>query len=126
MEHQGCLVADLRGDVRRSGLRIPDRGFHHRPGASARCRGEKRGSEDQAIGRSRRGLSTKVHMTVRGLGCPVRFTLTVGQKGDAPQAAALTAGLPADVVMADTAYDADHLRQAITAKGARAVIPNTP
>jgi hypothetical protein len=32
-------------------------------------------------------------MAVRGLGCPVRFTLTAGQKGDAPQAAALIEGL---------------------------------
>ena len=71
-------------------------------------------------------LSTKIHMAVRGLGCPVRFTLTAGQKGDAPQAAALIEGLPADVVMADTAYDADHLRQAVAAKGAIAVIPNNP
>jgi transposase len=31
---------------------------------------KKRGSEDQAIGRSRGGLSTKIHMAVRGLGCP--------------------------------------------------------
>jgi transposase len=62
-------------------------------------------------------------MAVRGLGCPVRFTLTAGHKGDAPQAAALIEGLPAEVVMADTAYDADHLRQAIAAKGALAVIP---
>ena len=52
-------------------------------------------------------------MAVRGLGCPVNFTLTAGQKGDAPQAGALIQGLPAKVVMADTAYDADHLRQAI-------------
>ena len=65
-------------------------------------------------------------MAVRGLGCPVRFTLTAGQKGDAPQAAALIEGLSAEVVMADTAYDADHLRQAIAAKGAIAVIPNNP
>ena len=56
----------------------------------------------------------------------VRFTLTAGQKGDAPQAAALIEGLPAEVVMADTAYDADHLRQAIAAKGALAVIPEQP
>jgi hypothetical protein len=48
---------------------------------------------------------------------------TAGQKGDAPKAAALIEGLPAEVVMADTAYDADHLRQAIAAKGAIAVIP---
>ncbi|WP_375789853.1 IS5 family transposase [Bradyrhizobium sp. Pha-3] len=88
--------------------------------------GAKKGSEDQAIGRSRGGLSTKIHMAVRGLGCPVRFTLTAGQKGDAPQAAALIEGLSAEVVMADTAYDADHLRQAIVAKGAIAVIPNNP
>ena len=65
-------------------------------------------------------------MAVRGLGCPVRFTLTAGQKGDAPQAAALIEGLPAEIVMADTAYDADHLRQTIAAKGALAVIPNNP
>ncbi|ATC26656.1 IS5-like element IS298 family transposase [Caulobacter vibrioides] len=88
--------------------------------------GAKKGSEDQAIGRSRGGLSTKIHMAVRGLGCPVRFSLTAGQKGDAPQAAALIEGLPAKVVMADTAYDADHLRQAIADKGALAVIPNNP
>ena len=65
-------------------------------------------------------------MAVRGLGCPVRFTLTAGQMGDAPQAAALIKGLAAEVVMADTAYDADHLRRTIAAKGAVAVIPNNP
>jgi transposase len=65
-------------------------------------------------------------MAVRGLGCPVRFILTAGQRGDAPQAGPLIEGLPAEVVMADTAYDADLLRQAITGKGALAVIPNNP
>ena len=38
--------------------------------------------------------------------------------GDAPQASALIEGLPAEVVIADTAYDGNHLRQAIAAKGA--------
>jgi transposase len=65
-------------------------------------------------------------MAVRGLGCPVRFTLTAGHRGDAPQAAPLIEGLHAEVVMADAAYDADHLRQAIAGKGALAVIPNNP
>lgn len=65
-------------------------------------------------------------MAVRGLGCPVRFTLTAGQKGDAPQADALIEGLPADIVMADTAYDSDRLRNAFANKGAVAVIPNNP
>ncbi|NKL01025.1 IS5 family transposase [Rhizobium leguminosarum bv. viciae] len=88
--------------------------------------GGKKGAEDPALGRSRGGLSTKIHMVVRGLGCPVRFTLTAGQKGDAPQADALIEGLPAKVVMGDTAYDSDRLRAEIAGKGAVAVIPNNP
>ncbi|KAI96144.1 hypothetical protein T281_01605 [Rhodomicrobium udaipurense JA643] len=35
-------------------------------------------------------------------------------------------GLPADIVMADTVYDSDRLRDAIAEKGAVAVIPNNP
>lgn len=65
-------------------------------------------------------------MAVRGLGCPVRFHLTAGQRGDAPQALPLIEGLPAQVVMADTAYDGDDIRQAIAERGALAVIPNNP
>ena len=65
-------------------------------------------------------------MAVRGLGCPVRFILTAGQRGDAPQAEPLIDALPAEVVMADAAYDSDRLRQKIAEKGALAVIPNNP
>jgi transposase len=65
-------------------------------------------------------------MAARGLGVPVRFALTGGQRGDCPQAYTLIEGLPAEVVIADTAYDADPLRQAIAARGAVAVIPNNP
>lgn len=63
---------------------------------------------------------------MRGLGCPVRFLLTPGQAGDAPQAAPLIEGLPAEVVIADAAYDADHIREAVAAIGAKAVIPSSP
>ena len=65
-------------------------------------------------------------MAVRGLGCPVRFHLTAGQVGDAPQAMPLIEDMPARIVMADTAYDADYLRAAIANKGAVAVIPGNP
>ena len=34
-------------------------------------------------------------------------------------------GLPAELVMADTTYDADHLRQAIAAKGRSPSFPTT-
>ena len=56
----------------------------------------------------------------------MRFVLTAGQAGDAPQAGPLIEGMPAEVVIADTAYDADHFRQAIAQSGALAVIPNNP
>jgi transposase len=71
-------------------------------------------------------LSTKIHLAVRGLGIPVRFVLTGGQRGDCPQAYALINGLPAHAIMADAACDADRLRQATLAKSAVAVIPNNP
>ncbi len=71
-------------------------------------------------------MSTKIHLAVRGLGCPVRFAISAGQKGDAPQAEALLADLPAAVVLADAAYDSNRLREAIAGKGATAVIPNNP
>ena len=54
----------------------------------------------------------------------MRLRLSGGQQNDITQAAALIAALPAEVVLADAAYDADPLRAAIAAKGATAVIPN--
>ena len=54
----------------------------------------------------------------------MRFTLTAGQKGDAPQAAALIEGLPAKVVMADTAYVRIICAKPSPPKGR--AIPNNP
>jgi transposase len=65
-------------------------------------------------------------MAVRGLGCPIRFTLTPGQAHDITQAHRLLEGLEAHAVIADTAYDADHFREAIAAGAAQAVIPSSP
>jgi transposase len=88
--------------------------------------GARKAAGDQAIGRSRGGLSTKIHAAVRGLGCPVRIILTAGQCGDAPQAAALLGEDRPAAVLADAAYDADHFRTRIAAAGAIAVISNNP
>ena len=82
--------------------------------------------DDQAIGRSRGGPSTKIHLAVRGLGCPVRIILTAGQRGDAPQALALLGTDRPDAVLGDAAYDSNVLRDAIAKAGAVAVIPNNP
>ena len=49
---------------------------HHCACASAQCRRSKIDSEDQAIGRSEGGLSTKIHAMVDALGNPLAFFLT--------------------------------------------------
>ena len=55
------------------------------------------------------------------------FTLTPGQRGDAPQARALLAGLPVpDFCLADAAYDSDALRDCLRTRGTQPVIPNNP
>lgn len=64
---------------------------------------------------------------VDGLGRLVAFTLTPGQRGDAPVAAELVAALPpSQSLAADRAYDSDALRRLLLARGTRPVIPNGP
>lgn len=41
-----------------------------------------RGAKDQAPGRSRGGLTTKIHMLTDALGRPLRFIVTAGQVND--------------------------------------------
>lgn len=81
------------------------------------------GQAAQALGRSRGGFSTKVHVCVDGLGNPLRFTLTEGQRHDITQATTLLADCAADYVIADRGYDADDLIDFIIEHGAVPVIP---
>ena len=83
----------------------------------------KRGGQDQALGRSRGGLSTKIHMTVDANGQPIRFILTGGQAGDAPQGIPLLRGIKAGYVIADKGYDSDAILSFVRAQGTIAVIP---
>src|SRR5215203_3315569 len=47
--------------------------------------GAKGGQQDQALGRSRGGFSTKIHLKVDLDGRPLAFHLTEGQASDSPQ-----------------------------------------
>jgi len=79
------------------------------------CIRRKRGAEAAGIGRSKGGLTSKIHAAVDALGLPIRTAITPGQWGDAPQARGLIEGLPGvSHVICDAAYDADHLRDFIT------------
>ncbi len=77
----------------------------------------------QALGRSRGGLTTKIHACVEGLGQLVCCILTGGQVHDVTQAPMLLAEIEPEAVLADKAYDADALLHCIESKGAKAVIP---
>ena len=78
---------------------------------------------EQALGRSRGGLTTKIHACVEGLGQLARFTLTGGQVHDVTQAQVLLDQIAPGAVLADKAYDADTLLAYIDRKNAKAVIP---
>lgn len=80
--------------------------------------------EDQAIGRSRGGLSTKIHATVDALGNPTGFFLTPGQACDLDGSDVLLTDVQADTVIADKAYDADErVIQPLERAGKNFVIP---
>ena len=76
------------------------------------------------MGRSRGGLTTKIHALPDARGLPLELILTPGQAGDCPVAAQLLGHLrPDTIVLADKAYDADWLRRQIEAAGAAPNIP---
>lgn len=76
------------------------------------------------MGRSRGGLTTKIHALVDAQGRPIKLSLTAGQKSDIEAAPGLIADIPAGaMLLADNGYDANGLREAVTARGAWANIP---
>jgi transposase len=84
----------------------------------------KKDGEDQAIGRSKGGLSTKIHALVDALGNPLGFILTPGQAHDLEGADALLPDMAAEVLLADKAFDADErVIEPLRARGKPFVIP---
>ena len=102
---------------------IPDARHHSGPRPPAGS-DRKRGAKDQALGRSRGGLTTKIHTITDAQGRPLRFILSAGQTHDCTTAAELLADRDTTGVIADKAYDTDDLRKLIVAAQAEAVIPS--
>ena len=82
----------------------------------------KKAGEDQAIGRSRGGLSTKIHALVDALDNPVAFSLSGGQAHDLVGADDLLPNMQADLLIADKAYDADERVISMLADRQKAVV----
>ncbi len=103
--------------------------------AGARRKGPTAGEPgDHAIGRSRGGLTTKIHLAADARCRPLAFVLTAGQAGDAPAFPEVMARLRVprrrgrprtrpDVVLGDKAYSSRAIREHPRKRGIRAVTP---
>src|SRR3954447_23140446 len=83
--------------------------------------GAKGGTHNQAIGRSRGGLT--IVALVDALGNLVRFVLLPGQRHDSAGVAPLLTDLDFAALLADKAFDSDGFRTELDNRGAVAVIP---
>ena len=88
----------------------------------------------QGLGVSRGGLSTKIHILTEGNGLPLSFTITPGQAHESTQVEALLDGVSVGgktgprrqrlgVIGGDKGYDGRNIRQRITKRGMKALIP---
>jgi transposase len=79
------------------------------------------------MGRSRGGLTTKIHAVVDANGNPIAIKLTEGQAHDGRSADGLldTIG-EGQVLLADRGYDSDALRATVASRGAWANIKPMP
>ena len=79
------------------------------------------------MGRSRGGLTTKIHVLVDACGLPILLKLTEGQAHDGRSAEDMLDSLrEGSVLLADSAYDSDKLRDTLEARGVWANVKPLP
>lgn len=82
------------------------------------------------MGRSRGGLTTKIHAATIDENCSVALHLTPGQAHDGQQFENLLENLDAENVLEnailDRGYDANRIRERLSYEGIQAVIPPIP
>ena len=114
------------GCSRRSCARSRRRSRHrqHDSQSAAFGGGRKRGADAQAIGRSRRGRTTKIHAIVDSCGRPIALEVTPGQLGDSRVATVLISAVPPGRSLAgDAASDSDGLRRFLLERGTTLSFP---
>ena len=85
----------------------------------------KRGPCPSAIGRTRSGLTSKLHVVYDAQGQPLTFFLSAGQMDNAKGALALVSQLPlAKGLIAVKGYDAGWFRKDLTDRGVATCIPS--
>ena len=81
-------------------------------------------NRSQSMGRSRGGLTSKIHAVVDTNGLPVRLGLTAGEAHDNRLALSLLSRLRSgSMLLADRGYDADWIRAFATERGSWANVP---
>lgn len=92
--------------------------------AHACASGYKKGQqEEQALGRSKGGFSTKIHALVDALGLPLKFILTPGQNSEIKQAPELIKDIENANILGDKAFDCDDFIDQIISQNCKPVIP---
>jgi transposase len=81
------------------------------------------GIQEQGLGRSRGGFSSKLHAACDALGNPIRFFVTAGQRSDYIKALDLIDGQRMEALIADKGYDAGYMVDAAKSVDAEVVIP---
>ena len=69
-------------------------------------------------------MSTKIHIAVDALGNVLRLLYSAGQVHESTMAEALIAGLPAESLIGDKAFDSDRFRAHLADRNTTAVIPS--
>ena len=121
----GRFYADFRGFVRRSRPRIRHGGCDHCEGSPARPR-RKRGTQSQAIGKSKGGWTTKIVALTDALGNLVRFVLLPGNRWDTLGVAPLIEGIEMGALLGDKAYDSNWIIDELNQRGTKVVISQMP
>jgi transposase len=79
------------------------------------------------MGRSRGGLTTKIHALVDANGLPIQLKLTEGQAHDGRSAVGMLDGMgEGQILLADRGYDSDGLRRSLVERGAWANVKPMP
>jgi transposase len=88
--------------------------------------GEKTEAQNQALGRSRGGFSTKIHVRCNAAGLPIGVVLTEGEAHDVTAYDGLMQQRDSDpgAMLADKGYDSDAIRHDLRDSGATPEIPS--
>jgi transposase len=83
----------------------------------------KESSKTEGLGRSKGGLTSKIHVLVDALGNGLKYIIGVGNENDIVRASELIKDMKNTAILGDKGYDSDEFRTTIKNQNCQAVIP---